>query len=239
MTDTMLNGDPRRYGYTTNHFIAKETLTLPVGKTIDEMIQQWLSEGKLERVHDGQKWINFAGSGSIRNLQRLANHPSRPCILGNDMSKQKTFWAVKPFCKINHLWVKRYCAGWSQGDVSACGLKESDTLTNIRGPKCKNCLRAIKNWDGDRQDPTWNMLFTSGTTRGWLRSRDHIAQGFSLITPWIRQWLRAGSRMATRLRLSSGTPMFRQCGILLKTVRSRDSYLQISASPFPDRPAVW
>ena len=52
MTETMLSGDPRRYGCTSNHFIVKETLTLPTGKTLDEMILQWLAKGKLERLND-------------------------------------------------------------------------------------------------------------------------------------------------------------------------------------------
>ena len=58
MTNTILSGDPRRYGCTTNQFIVKEILTLPAGKTVDQMIAQWLADGKLERVYDDQKQNN-------------------------------------------------------------------------------------------------------------------------------------------------------------------------------------
>jgi len=46
-----MNGDPKRYG-AAHGYLAKETLTLPEGKTVDEMIPVWLAQGKLEPIQE-------------------------------------------------------------------------------------------------------------------------------------------------------------------------------------------
>ena len=44
-------GDPKRYG-AEHGWLVKETLTLPKGKTLDEMFPIWLAEGKIEPIKD-------------------------------------------------------------------------------------------------------------------------------------------------------------------------------------------
>lgn len=66
-------GDPRRYG-AAHGYLAKETLTLPEGKSIDEMIPVWLAQGKLERI------------------QEPVADEQRPIVLNNEWGTGRTVW---------------------------------------------------------------------------------------------------------------------------------------------------
>jgi len=49
-------GDPKRYG-AEHGWLAKETLTIKPGKTIEEMFPIWLAEGKIEPIHEKEAGV--------------------------------------------------------------------------------------------------------------------------------------------------------------------------------------